>query len=84
MPKENELLADEVLARILTKLPHEGDPHVNDHDRNMSDFMINQINSCFTQAEHFIYEVMSGTKKLLLDVYGNADQHSRTPIPHVG
>jgi len=77
MPKENELLADEVLARILTKLPHEGDPHVNDFDRNMSDFMINQINSCFTQAEHFIYEVMSGTKKLLLDVYGNLIPYER-------
>jgi hypothetical protein len=77
MPKENELLADEVLARILTKLPHEGDPHVNDFDRNMSDFMINQINSCFTQAEDFIYEVMSGTKKLLLDVYGNLIPYER-------
>jgi hypothetical protein len=42
MPKEGELLADSELARILTKLPHEGDSHVNDHDRNMSDFMMNQ------------------------------------------
>ncbi len=32
---------------------------------------MNQINSCFTQAEDFIYEVMSGTKKLLLDVHGS-------------
>jgi hypothetical protein len=77
MPKEGELLADSELARILTKLPHENDPHVNDYDRNMSDFMINQINSCFTQAEDFIYEVMSGTKKLLLDVHGSLIPYER-------
>jgi hypothetical protein len=77
MPKEGELLADSELARILTKLPHEGDPHVNDHDCDMSDFMINQINSCFTQAEDFIYEVMSGTKKLLLDVHGSLIPYER-------
>jgi hypothetical protein len=78
MPKEGELLADSELARILTKLPHEGDPHVNDHDRNMSDYMINQINSCFTQAEDFIYEVMSNTnKKLLLDVHGSVIPYER-------
>ncbi len=39
--------------------------------------MINQINSCFTQAEDFIYEVMSGTKKLLLDVHGNLIPYER-------
>jgi hypothetical protein len=47
------------------------------YDRDMADFMINQINSCFTQAEDFIYEVMSGTKKLLLDVHGSLIPYER-------
>ena len=43
MPKQGELLADSEIARILTKLPHESDPPVTDHDRDMSDYMMNQI-----------------------------------------
>jgi hypothetical protein len=64
MPKEGELLADSELARIFIKLPHEGDPHVTDHDRDMSDYMINQIHSSFTQSEGFIYEVMKDSKAI--------------------
>jgi hypothetical protein len=77
MPKEGELLADAELVHILTKLPHERDPHVTDHDRDMSDYMINQIHSCFTQSENFIYEAMSESKKLLLDVHGSTIPFAR-------
>ena len=72
MPKQGELLADSKIPRILTKLPHERDPPVTDHERDMSDYMMNQIHSCFTQPEDYIYEVMKGTKKLLLDVHGGS------------
>ncbi len=38
----------------------------------MSDYMMNQIHSCFTKPEDYIYEVMKGAKKFLLDVHGDS------------
>ncbi len=79
MPKQGELLADSEIARILAKLPHERDPPVTDHDRDMSDYMMNQIHACFTKPEDYVYEVMKGSKKLLLDVHGGSIPIDRNP-----
>jgi hypothetical protein len=50
MPKEGELLAESELVRILTKLAHEEDSHITDYDRDMSDFIMNQIYACNSQS----------------------------------
>ncbi len=69
--KANYLLKASSCASLpITKLPHEGDPHITDYDRDISNYTMNQIYACNTQPEEFIYEVMENSKKLLLDVHG--------------
>jgi hypothetical protein len=77
MPKEGELLADSELVRILTKLPHEGDAHVNDLDRDMSDYMISQIHSLLLHTVGGVYIRSHEREKLLLDVHGSTIPFAR-------
>jgi hypothetical protein len=64
LPKEGEPPADEELITALTKLPDEGDPHINENDRIMSQFVIDRIDQCFTLPDDFVYEVMiNGIRK---------------------
>ena len=50
--------------KILTKIPDEGNPQITETDREMSEFVMDRIDQCFTIPDDYIYEVMiNGTKK---------------------
>ena len=57
IPKKGIPIADSVLTRILTKIPDEGDPHLHDSDREMSEFVMDRMAQCFDLPDDFTYEV---------------------------
>jgi hypothetical protein len=72
IPKVGEPLTDAELIKALTKLPDKGDPHINDKDRTMSEFVMDQIDQCFTIPDDFIYEVMVEGTKRYRTIHGDA------------
>ena len=64
IPNEGVPIADSVLTRILKKISDEPDPHINEADREMSEFVMDRMDQCFSLPEDFIYEVsVNGVKK---------------------
>ena len=64
LPNVGESLSDEELIAALTKIPDEGDPHINDNDRTMSQFVMDRIDQCFAIPDNFVYEVnLNGIRK---------------------
>ncbi len=55
--------------RIYPKLPHEGDPQINDDNCAMVDYVIERIYDCLSQPDDFIYEVMEGNKQRSSEAY---------------
>ena len=70
MPKAGEPLSDDELIKALTKIPDEGDPHITDSDREMSEFVMDRIDQCFTIPDDFIYEVMINGNKKYRNIHG--------------
>ncbi len=71
-PKVGVPLSDDELIKALTKLPDEGDPHINDEDRTMSNFVMDRIDQSFTIPQDFVYEVMIGGVKKYWSIHGDA------------
>ncbi len=64
VPKAGVPISDAILTRILKKIHDEGDPHLNGADREMSEFVMDRMDQCFTLPNDFIYKVMvNGVKK---------------------
>ena len=63
-PAHGQPLSDEELNRVLKRVHGEGDQVINDSDREMSQFVMDRIDQCFTIPDSSIYETMvNGTKK---------------------
>jgi hypothetical protein len=64
LPEQGQPISDDELNRVLKKIPDEGDPFINDSDREMSQFVMDRIDQCFTIPDSSIYETMvNGTRK---------------------
>ena len=64
LPAHGQPLSDEELNRVLKRVHGEGDQFINDSDREMSQFVMDRIDQCFTIPDSSIYETMvNGTKK---------------------
>ena len=56
LPAPGQPISDEELDRVLKKTPDEGDQFINDSDREMSQFVMDRIDQCFTIPDSSIYE----------------------------
>ncbi len=48
VPKAGVPISDAELIRILKKIPDEGNSHLNGTDREMSEFVMDRMDQCFT------------------------------------
>ncbi len=72
IPKVGEPISDEKLIRVLKKIPDEGDPFINDNDRDMSQFVMDRIDQCFTIPDDSVYEVMINGVKRYKTIHGES------------
>ncbi len=64
-------ISDKELIRALKKIPDEGDPHITGTDREMSEFVMDRMDQCFTIPEGFVYEVMINGNKRYKTTHGD-------------
>jgi hypothetical protein len=83
IPKVGVPLSDDELIKALTKIPDEGDPHINDNNRDMSMFVMDRIDQCFTIPENFVYEVMIGGVKKYWTIHGES-VHAKVAFEKTG
>ncbi len=70
LPNVGAPLSDEELIKALTKLPDEGDPYINENDREMSKFVMDRIDQCFLIPDDYVYEIMSNGKRKYKSIHG--------------
>jgi hypothetical protein len=72
IPKVGEPISDKELIRVLRKIPDEGDdPYINDSDREMSQFVMDRIDQCYTIPDASVYEVMVKGIKRYRTIHGD-------------
>jgi hypothetical protein len=74
LPKVGEPLSDEELIVALTKIPDEGDPHINEDNMTMSQFVMDRLDQCFLIPDDFVYEVMVNGIRKYRTIHGDPVQ----------